>query len=134
MDSFGGLSVRSLLRAILTLMLLIGGGVGDWAPAQTPEHASCCCGMPAGVEDSCPCPKPEGNRTPSPSRCSDRATAAVAPMARRSQIERRTEPRPEPTTWAQADDSTRGGYLLPQVQGRDPDLTRHLARLNTFRI
>jgi hypothetical protein len=138
MEVFGGFSVRSILRAILTLVLLLGGGVGDWAPVQgsiqAQGHESCCCGMPTGSEDSCPCPKPEGNRSPSQSICSDRATAAVAPAARRSQAERRTEPRPEPATWARDLASTLEDAFSPQVQGRDPDLSRHLARLSTFRI
>jgi hypothetical protein len=54
--------------------------------------------------------------------------------ARRTQAERRTEPRPEPTTWAQALDLHELSGSSAPARGRDPDLGRHLARLNTFRI
>jgi hypothetical protein len=59
----------------------------------------------------------------------------VASLAiRRTQGERRTEPRPEPATWAQAMD-VRELSGFPEAEcGRDPDLGRHLARLSTFRI
>lgn len=129
--------MRLILRTILTFALLLGGGVGDWFQAPGTEQAQtheCCCGMPAGAEDSCPCPKPEGNRAPSQRLCTDRAAAVVAPAARRAQAERRIEPRPEPATWAKAGDSTCVEAAFGAARGRDPDLGRHLARLSTFRI
>lgn len=126
--------LRTFLRVILAIALLLGGGVVDWTPIQAQAPESCCCGMPAGAEDGCPCPRPEGNRTPSRSLCTDRAVSVASLAVRRTQGERRVEPRPVPATWAKASDApaSQGGY--PQVQGRDPDLGRHLARLNTFRI
>ena len=126
--------MRVILRTILTVALLLGSGLGDWAPVQAQAHESCCCGMPAGVEDACPCPKPEGSRTPTSNPCSNPTTTVATLAARRTQGERRTEPRPEPATWAQAMD-VRELSGFPAVEpGRDPDLGRHLARLNTFRI
>lgn len=140
--------MRTILRAILAAVLLLGGGAGDWAPVQAsavPAHESCCCGTPAsspasGMEDSCPCPKPEGNQAPSRSACAPRATVLAALAARRTSSERKTEPRPEPATWAEAfegfDASEAAGSRLSRSSawGRDPDLGRHLAHLATFRI
>lgn len=124
--------MRSILRAILAVLLLLGGGAGDWAPAQA--HHSCCCGTPSGVEDNCPCPKPEGNRTPR-GACSERQATVVQTASRQAeQGQRRTEPRPEPTGWAGVAASTPEGLALPAARGRDPDLGRHLAHLSTFRI
>ena len=47
--------MRSILRAILSVALLLGSGVADWAPGSTQmgtqSHESCCCcGIPAGAE------------------------------------------------------------------------------------
>ncbi|WP_291270872.1 hypothetical protein [Geothrix sp.] len=135
--------MRLILRAILTVVLLLGSGAGIWTPVQAHEsHESCCCGAPTGIgagigtgmEDSCPCPKPEGNRGPAPSTCTERAAAVAAPTARRTQVERRTEPRPEPATWAQAVPSPERTESFPAAEGRDPDLGRHLARLSALRI
>lgn len=131
--------MRTILRAILAVALLLGGVGGDWALAGDRTAAQpheCCCGMmPGGMDDSCPCPKPEGNRTPQRGACAERQVV-VAPAARRAeQGARRTEPRPEPAGWARA--ATEAGTVLRHVSaegGRDPDLGRHLARLNTFRI
>jgi len=134
MESSGGFSVRTILRTILAVVLLLGSGLGDWAPVQTQAHESCCCGMPAGAEDACPCPKPEGNRTPTSNPCSNPTITVASLAARRTQGERRTEPRPEPATWAQAMDVRELSGYPDAERGRDPDLGRHLARLNTFRI
>ncbi len=124
--------MRSILRAILAIVLLLGGGAGDWAPAQT--HHSCCCGTPSGVEDSCPCPKPEGNRTPR-GACSERQAPVVQAASRQAELGQRcTEPRPEPATWAPGSSSAPEGLSLPSARGRDPDLGRHLASLSFFRI
>ena len=131
--------MRTILRAILAVALLLGSGFADWAPVPvqmgTQAHESCCCcGIPAGAEGSCPCPKPEGNRTPSNNPCSN-PTISVAPLAvRRTQGERRTEPRPEPATWAQALDVRELSPSPAPARGRDPDLGRHLARLNRLLI
>jgi hypothetical protein len=90
------------------------------------------------MEDGCPCPKPEGNQTPSRSACAPRATTVAALAARRTISERKTEPRPEPATWAEAPEAA--GTRLASAStptsawGRDPDLGRHLAHLATFRI
>ena len=126
--------MRAILRTILAVALLLGSGLSDWAPVQAQAHESCCCGTPAGTEDSCPCPKPEGSRTPSQSLCQSRILAVTAPAARRAQAERRTEPRPEPATWAQASNVRELPGVPASVRGRDPDLGRHLAQLSTFRI
>jgi hypothetical protein len=123
-----------ILRAILTIVLLLGGGVGDWAPVNAQTHESCCCGTPTGVEDRCPCPKPEGNRAPSRSLCAERAVSVASLAIRRTQRERRVEPRPEPAAWAKSSADPTSSEPFPHVQGRDPDLGRHLARLGTFRI
>ena len=131
--------MRSILRAILAIALLLGGGGGDWALAGSQVAAAphdCCCGtMPSGMEDPCPCPKPEGNRTPQRGACAERQVVANQAARRAEQGERRTEPRPEPAGWARAE----AGVSEPiasthNAEGRDPDLGRHLARLNTFRI
>ena len=130
--------MRTILRAILSVALLLGSGISDWMPAasQTTSHVSCCCGTPAGMKDSCPCPKPEGNRRPQRNSCTERQTVVATRAARRSeQGQRRTEPRPEPTRWAVAQDVAlieSGDAQLSR--GRDPDLGRHLARLSMFRI
>jgi hypothetical protein len=124
--------VRTLLRTILAFALLLGSGVGDWSPVQA--HESCCCGTPAGTEDSCPCPKPESNRTPTSRPCPVRTTSVASMALRRTQGERHTEPRPEPATWAQAQAAWDLSRVATLTHGRDPDLGRHLARLSTFRI
>jgi len=136
MEPFGGFSVRSILRAIFAIALLLGGGGGDWTVAKSQTHESCCCGTPAGVADSCPCPKPEGNRGSSRSSCSNSPVVVASATVRRSQGQRRIEPRPEPTGWASRSMDANASSLdtHPPVGGRDPDLGRHLARLSTFRI
>jgi hypothetical protein len=135
--------VRTILRAILAVALLLGSGLADWAPAPVEQtgtcaHESCCCGCcgrPASAEDSCPCPKPEGNRGPAPSQGLNRAVAVAPAASRCTQGERRVEPRPEPATWAAPADVFGTSHLSGMsARGRDPDLGRHLARLNTFRI
>jgi len=126
--------VRTILRAILAIALLLGSGVADWAPVQAQAHEACCCGTPAGAEDTCPCPKPENNRTPSSSLCSNRVITIASPAIRRTLAERRTEPRPEPATWAEAKDDLASVGSPASTQGREPDLGRHLAQLGTFRI
>jgi hypothetical protein len=133
LERSGGFSVRTILRAILAMALLLGSGVGDWAPAAPAAHESCCCGAPVGTEDSCPCPKPDGNRSPSQAISRDRV-AVAAPLAERSQVERRAESRPEPASWAQTEAASGSAGLRPRAQGRDPDLGRHLARLHTLLI
>ncbi|MBP1772325.1 MAG: hypothetical protein H6P99_1488 [Holophagaceae bacterium] len=128
--------MRTILRAILAVALLLGGGAGDWTLAQVAQgHEACCCGPAMGAEDACPCPKPEGSQTPSRSQCAPRASEAAVVAERRAQGARKVEPRPEPAAWAEATpvavDAT--GYRAPSG-GRDPDLGRHLARLETHRI
>ena len=125
--------MRSILRAIFAAVLLLGSLGGDWAPA-TPAHHACCCGTPATHEDTCPCPKPENNRTPR-GTCSERQAPTVQVASRQAeQGQRKTEPRPEPATWARATDTASESLPLPAARGRDPDLGRHLAHLSTFRI
>ncbi len=126
--------MRSILRAMLAIVLLLGSGVADWSPVQ--GHEACCCGTPKGVEDSCPCPKPEGNRTPLRGACADRQVVGVTQVAQRrtGQGQRRIEPRPEPATWAKAADVRGLAGHVDAKPGRDPDLGQHLARLSTFRI
>jgi hypothetical protein len=131
-----GVSVRSILRAILAFMLLLGSGAGNWLPVSAQAHESCCCGTPASAEDTCPCPKPESNRTPLRGTCSERQTVVASQVAERKaeQGQRRTEPRPEPLSWALAQiDETASAFCI-HASGRDPDLGQHLARLGTFRI
>lgn len=124
--------MRSILRAILAIVLLLGGGAGAWTPAEA--HQACCCGMPSGVEDSCPCPQPEGSRTPR-GACSERQAPVVQAASRQAeQSQRRTEPRPEPAGWARTATTAPEGLALPAARGRDPDLGRHLAHLSTFQI
>ncbi|WP_306591547.1 hypothetical protein [Geothrix sp. 21YS21S-4] len=132
--------MRSILRAILAVALLLGGGAGDWAPAasRAAQAHDCCCGAmpPAGAEDACPCPRPENSRTPLRGASSERSTVAVqAALSQTEQAERRAEPRPEPAGWDRAAVPMAGSALLPtEGRGRDPDLGRHLAALSTFRI
>ena len=126
--------MRSILRAILAIALLLGSGAGDWTPVQAQAQACCCgCGMGAGPE-GCPCPKPEGNRTPSSNLCTNPTVPVAAWAVRQAQGDRKAEPRPEPATWAQALDIRELDGASSTEGGRDPGLGRHLARLNTFRI
>jgi hypothetical protein len=138
MEPFGGLSVRTILRAILAVALLLGGGAGDWTPVQAQVaqgHEDCCCGPAMGAQDACPCPKPEGSQTPSRSQCAPRVSEVAVVAERRTQGARKVEPRPEPAAWADATlvAAEATGYIAPSG-GRDPDLGRHLARLETHRI
>jgi hypothetical protein len=134
----GGLSVRTILRAILAVALLLGGVGGDWALAEGRTAAQpheCCCGaMPGGMEDTCPCPKPDSNRAPQRGACTERQTVAAQAVREAEQGERRTEPRPEPAGWARAASAEAESQVLRARGGRDPDLGRHLAHLGTFRI
>ena len=130
--------MRTILRAILAVALLLGGVGGDWALAGGPAAPAheCCCGMvPGGMDDPCPCPKPEGNRTPQRGACAERQVV-VAPSARRvEQGARRTEPRPEPAGWARvASEAGAATRPISAEGGRDPDLGRHLAGLSLLRI
>jgi hypothetical protein len=131
--------VRNILRAILAFALLLGSGAADWTPGQEPAHESCCCGTPMGAEDSCPCPKPEngpeGNRGSAPGACSERQAVVAVRASQAEQAQRRRESSPVPAGWVASVLVVRaqaGTGLAPR--GRDPDLGRHLARLNTFLI
>jgi len=133
--------LRSILRAVLAVALLLGSGLGDWTlgTAQSPAHESCCCGMAADAEDTCPCPKPENapqNQRGSQNACANRLAPVVLAAPRRTaQAQRRVEPRPEPATRARAAcDQSDAKQAVPAPQGRDPDLGRHLAGLSTYRI
>ena len=134
-EVFGGLSVRSILRAILAIALLLGSGAAGWAPATQAMPHDCCCGaVPASIEDSCPCPKPEGNRGPATPRCA-RDTVVVAVQAeKQAQAQRKVEPRSEPATWDEGKVLSASTGASTIERGRDPDLGRHLAQLSTFRI
>lgn len=127
--------MRSILRAILAVVLLLGGMGGDWALAGSLPAHDCCCGpVLAGIEDTCPCPKPESSRG-SRGACTERQTVAAQGAQRRAeQGQRRTEPRPKPAGWARAAAGTVEAASVPVRGGRDPDLGRHLARLTTLRI
>jgi len=125
--------VRWILRVILAFALLLGSGAGDWVQVTVPAQESCC-GAPASGEDACPCPKPEGNRSPSQSPCPSGVTTVAAQSVRQAERTRRTEPRPEPTGWAEATPSHLTLAASVVDGGRDPDLGRHLARLSTHRI
>lgn len=123
------------MRAILAFALLLGGGVSDWTPGTAAAH-SCCCGEAAGVEDTCPCPKPESNRGPQQTSCQQRAGAVALQAPRRGeQPQRRLEAAPVPADWVATQALAR---ILPEqvsfLGGRDPDLGRHLARLSLIRI
>ena len=131
--------MRTILRAILAIALLLGGVGGDWALAESRTAAQphdCCCGtVPAGMEDPCPCPQPEGNRTPVRGACAERQVVVATTARRAEQGDRRTEPRPEPARWARAAYHEDVTTVPVHVEGgRDPDLGRHLAHLSTFRI
>lgn len=132
----GGVSVRSILRAILAVALLLGSGAAEWAAPVPGQAHECCCGtVPASIEDSCPCPKPEGNRGPQRSTCTERQVVVATQAVRRGEPgPRRTEPRPEPTSWAALGDAAVAVGFAPRSLGRDPDLGQHLARLGAFRI
>lgn len=90
------------------------------------------------MEDTCPCPKPEGNRTPSNGGvCASRPTVTAPLVAgwRTQAAQRRIEPRPEPTTWTSArNEASEAIAVTPSAHGRDPDLGRHLARLGLLLI
>jgi len=134
MMTVGGLSLRLILRAILAIGLLLGSGATDWTPAFASAHGSCCCGTLPGAQDACPCPKPEGSRSPSSSSCAKRAVSVAALAVRQAQGQRKVEPRPEPATWARDAATAEPTGLATPARGRDPDLGRHLARLESFRI
>jgi hypothetical protein len=135
MDSSGGSSVRSILRAILAVMLLLGSGAAGWLP-MTEAHEACCCGTPKGIEDTCPCPSPGGSRGTSRGACTERQVVVAAQVASQSEkAQRRLESRPEPEGWELSRAvSCRETGVVFTVRGRDPDLGRHLARLDTLRI
>ncbi|MDP1831769.1 MAG: hypothetical protein Q8K67_06900 [Geothrix sp.] len=136
--------MRILLHAILAPILGLGlllGSLGslaaDRAPVQGQAPESCCCGTPAGMEDRCPCPRPEGNRGPSRGTCNERPAVVASQAAPRKgeQGRRRTESRPGPAMWAGAAVVTSVETGISFVtRGRDPDLGRHLARLSTLRV
>ncbi|HEY3399628.1 MAG TPA: hypothetical protein VGK03_03265 [Geothrix sp.] len=130
--------MRTILRAILAVALLLGGWGGDWALAgsRAAQPHDCCCGaMPSGPEDPCPCPKPESNRTPQRGACTERQVVATQAARRAEHGARRTEPRPEPVGWARTEaDAPEAIAISISTGGRDPDLGRHLARLSAFRI
>ena len=130
--------MRTILRAILAVALLLGGVGGDWALAGDRTAAQpheCCCGMmPGGMDDPCPCPKPDSNRAPQRGACAERQTPAAQAVREAEQGERRTEPRPEPAGWDRAASVEAESLPLRAEGGRDPDLGRHLAHLSTFRI
>jgi hypothetical protein len=127
--------VRSLLRGILAFALLFGSGALDWAPVQTAAHESCCCGSSGGAEDSCPCPKPEGNSSPSRGTCATRPSVVATQAVCRGELTRqRREARPEPVVWARSQAVSEIDGYSSQTRGRDPDLHWHLAQLSTFRI
>lgn len=129
--------MRTILRAILSVALLLGSGLIDWTPAgaQVAPHECCCCGDAAGMGDTCPCPKPESNRGPQRGACTERQTVVALKATRSEQGQRRTEARPEPASWAIAStDGDPGPAITDPTGGRDPDLGRHLARLSAFRI
>jgi hypothetical protein len=134
METPGVFSMRSLLRAILIFALLFGSGVADLAPVQTVPHESCCCGSSAGAEDTCPCPKPEGNSAPSRGTCATRGVVATQALSRIVVAQRRREARPEPKIWVGSKAVSKINGYFSQTRERDPDLQRHLARLSTFRI
>lgn len=134
--------MRTLLRTLLACALLIGGGGLDWAPAAASAagtHECCCCGMLPGPHHSCPCQKPEGPQGPSQNGCGSRTAPVSTPLALLQRAEqgetRRSEPRPEPAAAqvAQVAGTADIQPVLP-ARGRDPDLGRHLARLNLLRI
>jgi hypothetical protein len=131
--------VRNVLRAILAFALLLGSGAVDWTPGQEPTHESCCCGTPVGAEDSCPCPKPEngpeGNRGPARGACGERQAVVAVRASRAEQAQRRRESDPVPAGWVDSSlvvSLVDGSSFTPH--GRDPDLGRHLATLNTLLI
>lgn len=125
--------MRILLRPILAIALLFGSGAGDWTPAA--RHA-CCCGESSDLEDACPCPQPEGGRTPLRGACSERQAVVTLQAVRSSQpSRRRVEPRPAPAglpLTSDQGDAAVGAVAAPR--GRDPDLGRHLASLSALRI
>lgn len=124
----------NVLRAILVFALLLGSGAAGWAPVPEPAHESCCCGTPAGLEDRCPCPKPEGNR-PSSGACSERQSVVALWASRAEQAQRRRTADPTPVGWRASSLLLRSGAGTSFApHGRDPDLGRHLARLGTLRI
>lgn len=123
-----------VLRALLSMALLLGSGVGDWPQAGAPAQESCCCGSLAGMPDACPCPKPEGNRTPTQSSCGSRTVVVAAVSQESTQATPRTEPRPVPATWARSSGLGCLAEAAREGRGRAPDLGRHLAQLSTFRI
>ena len=112
--------------------------MAEWMPgADAAAPHECCCGMTAGGEDTCPCPKPERSRTPQPGSCQQRTGAAALHAPRRGeQAERRVEATtPVPADWTATQPLLRNlPELVSFIGGRDPDLGRHLARLSTIRI
>ena len=129
--------MKSILQVILAFALLLGGGVAEWTPSLNGAAShECCCGMAAGGEDACPCPKPERSRTPQPGSCQQRAGAVALQAPRRGeQAQRRVEAAPVPADWAATQPLLQN---LPErvsfLGGRDPDLGRHLALLRLIRI
>lgn len=130
--------MRILLRVILSVALLLGGGLGDWsalgATGIGQAHEACCCGTPAGLPDTCPCPQPDGNRTPTKTACGERQASVSLLAEQQAPGKRRIEASPVPEGWATAP-ALRTAKVAPAgPEGRAADLGRHLARLNLLRI
>ena len=129
--------MKSILRAILAIALLLGGGAADWAPGTAVATHACCCGEATGNEDTCPCPKPESNRGPQRGTCDSRSGAVVVLQAPRrgEQAQRRVEAAPAPAGWDRAVVEPDAEALVGRTfQVRVSALGRHLALLDTFRI
>lgn len=130
--------MRILLRAILSVALLLGGGLGDWSALGSTElgqgHEACCCGTPAGLPDTCPCPQPDGNRTPTKTACVERQASVSLLAEQQAPAKRRLEASPVPAGWVAVAVNPIQSLPTPGPAGRDVDLGRHLARLSLLRI
>jgi hypothetical protein len=118
--------MRVLSRLLLALALTFVGGAG-FVGSAAPAEAACC-------EDTCPCPCPP----PTPARHRPPAAAAPAvPAAPAPAAARKVEPRTEPRPFAAFVPAPEAHRVVPPLtdgRGRDPDLSRHLARLSLHRI
>lgn len=136
--------MRSFLRTVLALALLIGGWGLDWVPiaGSTPAPHHCChCGMLPGPHESCPCQKPEGPQGPSQNGCGgSRSTPISGPLAFLEAAGQGETLGSEPLPWPPGRIGTpdsceaESGAGATTGHGRDPDLGRHLARLRLLRI
>lgn len=123
--------MKLLARLFLAFALIIGAGSSILVPAEAP--ACGCCDLPS---EPCPCgpvnPVPASHRIPGNAATPVQAEAAEPAETHREVV---SEARPLDGLPQQAEGMVASAPgPARQPRGREPDLGRHLARLNLLRI